>query len=119
MNLLLAGIAFIFATITKSISGFFMGFAIQNLFLAALNVVFICGLDGEKILSALLGRKDFVFSAITTILNKKETKALWNKGYAGKAEIVTIVCICAIQIAFPVVLLINLAEVISWITDIF
>lgn len=63
MNLLLAGTAFLLASIRTGVGGLFLGAAIQNVILAALNMVFIRGLDGEKMLSALLRKRDFVEKA--------------------------------------------------------
>lgn len=119
MNLLIAGVSLLTASLTKWVSGFFMGVAIQNLLLAALNVLFIFGLDGDKMISILLGQKDFIGSAIETMLHGDKRKKLWNKGPGGKAATIASACVLLLQASLPLVLLINAWEVVRWIADLF
>lgn len=119
MNLFVSGIAFLFAVFAEDINGFFLGIAIQNILMAALNVIFIWGLDGEKIMSVLFGRRDFVEMAASVILQRDKRKTLWAKGFTGKAATVASACICFLQIVFPVVLLMNVVGVVSWIMELF
>lgn len=119
MNLLIAGSAFLLASVTGEISGLFLGIAIQNIVLTALNLAFIWGLDGEKILSTLLGRKNIVDMATTIVFHKYKRKSLWKKGLDGKAATVASFFVCLMQIALPVLLLSNIIEVILWFVDLF
>lgn len=115
MNLLLTGLGLLIATFTQYVSGFFLGVAIQNLLLALLNMLFISGFDGEKILGAMLGRKDIGSVARNAFLNKANRRILWRKGCAGKAATVVSAFVCLIKLSLPVMLLMGGWNLVSWI----
>lgn len=119
MNALLAGIALSLGGITSDFGGFFFGIALQNLILAGLNIIFIRGLDGEKMISELIGRKDFVGFAAKILFHSKERKRLWSRGPQGRAATVSAFCIALVQSALPIVLVSNLIGVVTWIADLF
>ena len=70
-------------------------------------------------MSVLFGRRDFVEMAASDILQRDKRKTLWAKGFTGKAATVASVCICFLQIVFPVVLLMSVVGVVSWIMELF
>lgn len=119
MNVLLAGITLSLAGITSDFGGFFFGIALQNLILAGLNIIFIRGLDGEKIISELIGKKDFVGFSAKILFHSRERKRLWSRGPQGRAATIAAFCIALVQSALPIVLVSNLIGVVTWIADLF
>ena len=55
MNFLLSGISIILSTFFEDLSGFFLGMAINNLFMGFINLIFVNGFDGAAIIGQLLG----------------------------------------------------------------
>ncbi len=63
MNLLLTAIFLIISARFESLSGFFLGAAIQNVFLALLNLTLVDGFDGMAIMGELLGVENVISKA--------------------------------------------------------
>ena len=117
MNLLAAGISYLLAVILEPLSGVFYGMALQNLLLAAVNVIFAWGFDGAKILGVLLGESDFVGEAFGAVVHSDRRRELWHGGRDGKAALFASVCVSLIQIALPALLVANIAGWIICIED--
>lgn len=113
MNLLIAGIALVFAVLFPSVYGFFFGIFLNNLLLALLNLTFIDSLDGMHIIETVLG-----YHPLDVVKSKESRRALKDEGLPGVVEL----CICYIlkvlQLAYPVLLLLNVVEVALWIVHI-
>ncbi len=119
MNLLISGAALCCVAISSVFSGFCLGIAIQNLLLAAVNLLLIKDLDGEKVLGALIGEPNFAGFALNIIFDRDARKALWNNGIHGKAATVACLCLSLVQTAIPVFLISNIISVVLWITELF
>lgn len=112
-NLLLVGVFLILGSISGSLGGMFMVAAIQNVFLAALNLTLIKGLDGFSIISELLGIEDLIEKATQVAFSRKKKQKLRESGLAGSATIGACYMISAFQLALPLLLIMNILEVIA------
>lgn len=119
MNALLAGISFLLAGIIHAFEGFLFGIAIQNLFIAGLNILFVPGFDGEKIIGELMGKNDFARFSLRILFHSMGRKKMWRSGPQGKAAMISTFCTALVQSALPILLVINLAGVIIWIIELF
>ena len=114
MNLLLTAIFLIFSARFESLSGFFLGVAIQNVFLALLNLTLVDGFDGMAIMSELLGVECIVSKAKRITQSKLKRKKLEKDGISGKATIAVCYALRGIQIALPLIFALNIVGVITW-----
>lgn len=112
-NLLLVGVFLILGSIFGSLGGMFMVAAIQNVFLAALNLTLIKGLDGFSIISELLGIEDLIEKATQVTFSRKKKQKLRESGLAGSVTIGACYMISAFQLALPLLLIMNILEVIA------
>ncbi len=113
MNLLLTAIFLLLSARFELFSGFFLGAAIQNVFLALLNLTFVNGFDGMTIMGELLGVNYLVDGAKVVVKNKLKKKNLRKCGMSGKVTVAMCHIIRFVQIAFVLVLALNIVEVIS------
>lgn len=113
MNFLLCGIGFIFSSLIPFMSNFFYGFAVDNLILGVINLLLINGLDGCSIMEELLGTRSLSLSAVDFVLNHKSRKNLLLQGATGYIKIASGFVGAVCQLAYPLLLLLNVAEVIS------
>ncbi len=111
-NLLLTGLFLLSGALIPEFGGMFMTAGICNAFLALVNLIFIRGLDGTSVISDLLGVKDVVEKATTVVKSKKARIKLLEKGVSGRAVIMMSGIIVALQIALPVILVLNVLEII-------
>lgn len=114
MNLLLTAIFLFLSAMFESLSGLFLGAAIQNIFLALLNLTFVDGFDGMTIMCELLGVECIVSKAKRITKSKHKRKRLKKDGISGKATIAVSYILRGIQIALPLILALNIMGVISW-----
>lgn len=114
MNLLLTAIFLFLSARFEFLSGFFLGAAIQNVFLALLNLTFVDGFDGMTIMSELLGVECIVSKAKRITKSKHKRKRLEKDGISGKATIAVSYILRGIQIALPLIFALNIMGVISW-----
>lgn len=112
MNLFLVGVFLILGAIFGNLGGMFLTAAIQNAFLAALNLTLIKGLDGMAIVSELLGIEDIIETATDVIINRGIRNELREYGTSGNATIAACYMVGAFQIALPLLLLLNVLEVV-------
>lgn len=112
MNLLLVGIFLILGAIFGDFGGIFLMAAIQNGLLAVLNLTLIKGLDGMAIVSELLGIEDVAETAIDVIINRGTRDELREYGMSGSTIIAVCYMICAFRIALPLLLVLNVLEVV-------
>jgi len=118
MNLFLAGILLIVMSYTDSQSplcdwtGAMLYAVFQNIFLALINLTFVRGLDGEQVISLLLGDGSAVDNAkanIRCILKKRERKLYFKEnGVTGVANVCTSAVIMLFQLMIPMVLAANI-----------
>ena len=114
MNLILASICLIMAVHIEIFSGFLLGAAIQNIFLAFLNLTLIDGFDGMSIMNEILGADCVVEKAKRVTKSKRLKKRLKKDGTSGYATIFACYILRAIQIGLPLVVLLNIVGVITW-----
>lgn len=112
MNLFLVGVFLILGASFGNLGGMFLTAAIQNIFLAILNLTLINGFDGMAILSELLGIEDIIETATDVIINREIRNELREYGPIGNATITACYMIGAFQIALPLLLLLNVLEVV-------
>lgn len=113
MNFLLCGIGFIFSSLIPFTSDFFYGFAFDNLILGVINLLLINGLDGCSIMEELLGTRSLSLSAVDFVFNDKLRKKLLSQRTTGYVKIAASFVGAVCQLAYPLLLLLNIAEVIS------
>ena len=114
MNLILASVCLILATHIESLSGFLLGAAIQNIFLAFLNLALIDGFDGMSIMNEILGSDCIVEKAKRVTKSKAMKKRLKKDGISGQATILACYILRTIQFGLPLVVLLNIVGVITW-----
>lgn len=115
MNFLLAGIFLLLSNILYEVSGFFVGAALSNIILGLLNLTFINGFDGMNIMSELLGVEDVVRKARRVTQSRVMKRKLKKTGMNGRATIAACYVIRMVQIAYPMILIINILAVFLWI----
>lgn len=89
--------------------------AMSNGMLALMNLTLTFGLDGMHMLSALLGVEDLFTMALEVLLDKKHRRTLRRKGFQGRAALSFCWMGLAMQMSFPIVLAVNISEVILWV----
>lgn len=115
MNFLLVGISLILAGLIDQLSGFFIGFAFGNLVLGIVNLLFINGLDGCSIIKELLSTQSLSFSALDFIIDEKVRRGLLMQGATGYIKIASCFIGAVFQLAYPLLLIVNVVGVISCI----
>lgn len=113
MNLLITTFALILASNVEYFSGFFLGVAINNVFLALLNLLFINGFDGSAIISEIFGTEIIVEKAKEITKRKGLKKQMLNKGVSGVAIVIFCYLLRAFQISLPILFFINILGVIQ------
>jgi len=89
--------------------------AMSNLILALLNLALAPGLDGMHILSALLGTEDLCALSLEILTDKRSRRYLRSRGLSGAAALL-FCCVGALMLpALPLVLIVNLTEVLLWV----
>lgn len=112
MNMLLAG-TFFFLCGTGSCVFWFA--AIENTGLALINLLFIAGLDGYKIITTAMGDDELFLNALSVLLCREDRLRLRKKGVAGKATGVAYALIALTQAAYPALLLLNVLSIVEMI----
>lgn len=111
-NIMTAGICLILACVLPSISMILLYASINNVFLAFINTTFVEGLDGTSIISELLGIEDLTEKVKGVLFDSKFRKKLCKKGLTGHAVIVVSVLIQLLQVTLPLLIILNVVEVI-------
>lgn len=109
-NFLITGIALILAVFFPSLYGFFFGIALNNLLLGLINLTFIDSLDGMHIIETLLGYKP-----LDVIKSKAMRDSLKRDGFPGMLELTICYILKAMQLVYPVLLTLNVIEVVLWV----
>lgn len=112
MNLLLGSVFLSMASVSVPLSGFFLGAALANVFVALLNLTFINGIDGMNIMCELLGVRDLPERAKTILKSPRHRRRLMKDGVSGKLTVIMCIAVRITQIALPVLLFLNIIEVI-------
>ncbi len=116
MNFLLSGIGLFFCGINDTITNFVLGFVITNMFIGLLNLVFVRGFDGMTIISELLDVEDVAGKAADITGSRRLRKLLIRRnGMTGRAMVFLCFVIRFLQLALPVVILLNFTEVLRWL----
>lgn len=110
MNLSIFGASAIMFGLCPSLASFFLGVAYANLVLALINLLFIFGLDGSQIINQLLGGKVFD-DTIDFVWDKKVRKDVLSQGVTGYVKAATCVIGLVSQLAYPVLLIINVISI--------
>lgn len=108
MNIILADVCMLIAVGMKTVSGFLLGMIIQNVLLAIINLTFINGFDGMAIMSELLGADNIVEKAGKVMKSKPRKIEFSQNGFSGKATIGACYLIKGVQIALPLLLIVDL-----------
>ena len=112
MNILLAGILILFASKNSSLSGFFLGAAIQNLLMALTNMTFVNGFNRMVKIGELMGDKALYFKAKNVLKNHEYRKHLEKQGLKGQAIIVVSYILGVLQLTLPLLYLLNIGAVV-------
>lgn len=111
MNMFLGGFFLCLASFMK-FSGLLFSAGFCNFGLAAVNLSFIKGVDGSRIISELLGSNTFIFDIKYYLFNKKMRKKLMKKP-GGFAVLSASAILLLSQIVLPLLLLTNIAVFIG------
>lgn len=112
-NVLFAGICLLLACVLPGIGMPLLLAAINNVLLALINVIFIAGLDGASIIEEYLGVRNIATAGKTILFSKNRRKSLLSKGLTGYAVMAVGMVVQFLQLALPLLIGINLLEVIS------
>lgn len=96
-NFLIAGMALMLTTVCSSFYGFFFGFALNNLLLGLINLIFIDTLDGMHIIETLLGYKPLMM-----LKSKAKREALKKEGFPGRLELFICYVLKAMQLVYQI-----------------
>lgn len=110
MNLSLVGISLVFTNVCDSASSLFYGIAISNMLLGLINLLPIVGLDGGQITSLLLG-DEYLSSVIDLLFDSRTRKQAFHQGINGYVKIVACIIGLVSQIAYPVLLIVNICSI--------
>ena len=110
--LLLTGVFLLLSSFFEPLSGFFLGAAVNNAFIALLNLTFLNGIDGMKIMEELMGTENIVERAKSVIKSKAKRRKLSKEGLSGKATLAVCYIIRCVQITYPVLIILNIVGVI-------
>lgn len=113
MNLVLTSVGLIFASRFEYLSGFFLAVAVNNVFLALLNLLFVNGFDGCAIIGEIFGTESIIEKAKEMTKRKCIRKKLMNKGTTGIATIIFCYLLRIFQISLPVLIFVNVLVVIG------
>jgi len=125
MNLLLAGVLLFILSYTDTRSPLYewtgaMLYAVfQNVFLVFINLTFMEGLDGEHVISLLLGDKPVVKNAkmhLKCMMNRKKRRRYFKEmGIAGAANVCVSVAVMLYQIIIPLLFLADIGILVGGI----
>lgn len=117
INLFLAGVSCIFSILIYSMSSFFFAIAWVNFALAVINMLCISGLDGASIIEELIGTKNIMFNAVDFVFDKNLRSNLVKQGdITGCVKIASSFIGAVCQLAYPLLIIINILGVISCFT---
>lgn len=112
-NVLFAGVCLLLAYAAPGIGMPLLIAAINNVILALINVIFVAGLDGTSIIEEYLGILNIASAGKAVLFSKKHRSLLLSKGLTGYAVIAVGMVIQLLQLAFPLLIGINLLEMVS------
>lgn len=113
-NFLLCGLFLILGAAFPKLGGIFLDAALCNVFLGALNLSLLRGVDGQQILLELLGLEENLLDRTFHLLLRKETRGqVLRPGSGGIALIAVCVILGVLQLVWPVLLISNILEVIA------
>lgn len=112
MNILLTGILILLACKISSFGGFFIGAALQNLLMALTNMTFVKGFDGMAIIGELLGDRALCSKIKDVLKNPIYKSYLRMQGLNGEAIIFVSYVLGILQLALPLLYLLNIGAVI-------
>lgn len=117
INLFLAGVSCIFSMLIYSMSSFFFAIAWVNFALAVINMLCISGLDGASIIEELIGTKNIMFNAVDFVFDKNLRSNLVKQGdITGCVKIASSFIGAVCQLAYPLLIIVNILGVISCFT---
>lgn len=117
INLFLAGVSCIFSILIYSMSSFFFAIAWVNFALAVINMLCISGLDGCSIMEELIGTKNIMFNAVDFVFDKNLRSNLVKQGdITGCIKIASSFIGAVCQLAYPLLIIVNILGVISCFT---
>jgi len=115
MNLFLAGLFLILGAVLPQAGGMFLLAAVLNVFLALMHLMLFKNSDGAAIVSELLGVENIMEKAEAVVRSKEKRKLMMEQGIHGLVGIVISYVLFSLQIVLPILLILNVLEVIAWI----
>ena len=110
-NLFFAGIFMILASLCRETSYFFINCADMQLMLVAINILFIRGLDGDKVIRLILGMdgdSDDYPKVKRMIRDKRYRQMMLSQGVKGRMKLITCYVVILFQIMYPVLVILNI-----------
>lgn len=115
MNLFLAGLFLILGSLLPKAGGMFLLAALLNAFLSIMHLMLFKSSDGAAILSEVLGVENIMTKAETVVRSRDMRAELMKQGAEGFVSIGISYVLFALQLVLPVLLILNVLEVIAWI----
>lgn len=112
-GMLLTGVCLLLACAAPALGAALLCAGLNNLLLAMVNIIFADGLDGMSILEDLLGIEGLADSAREIVSNRALRRRLLGAGATGRAVIAVGVLIRVLQLALPLLIALNVFEVIA------
>lgn len=113
MNFMFSGVLLILAVCLPQFAGFCFGGAITNFSIGLLNLLFIEGLDGQKIVCELLGDSDLFSKAKRALFISKERKRVLKEGGQGYVKLAACASLLSFQFLLPIIIIINILGVLT------
>lgn len=115
MNLLLSGFFLLLSGCHPLLGTPCFCAAVNNALLALLNLTLSFGLDGMHILSALLGVENVCSLSLTVLTDRSSRRHLRKMGLSGRAALAFCGLGVSMLLTLPLLLIINLSEVLLWL----
>lgn len=110
-NLFFAGIFMVLASLCRETSYFFMNCADMQLMFVAINVLFVKGFDGDKVIRIILGmdgKQNETIEIKKMIRSKRYRGILLSQGMVGHMKLITCYVVVFFQLLYPVLVMLNI-----------
>lgn len=108
VNLLLCGVLLGLARAFPSTEIFMVWAAFENIVLALINIMFVSGLDGANVISALLRNDSMIDCSKLFLLDQAWRHALLNSGKQGRMEFIACAILGSLQLSGIALAILNL-----------
>lgn len=113
MNFMFSGVLLVLTVCLPQFAGFCFGGAVTNISIGLLNLLFVEGLDGQKIVCELLGDPDLFNKAKRALFISKERKRILKEGGQGYVKLAVCASLLSFQILLPIIIVVNILGVLT------